>query len=296
MSDQNAENFTSAYDATNEPAAKDSSKSTFSSRRSPVEDLALLTYLDLIGRRLSEIESRLGAKAPTNEAKSRSWIEFAKVLLGGWPAFGLLFMLLFYSPIRDAINAIPEKVRGADEIGLPGFSLKNTIRVEAERVGAIQLSETLPSLSPAAIEFLLRGTREQNVLISYSLDNADPNLISAIWLPHQHTLSILTELESKKLIAIRLGPSSEDRTVSDLKKAIDDLRREYPSSEEPGSNDRERVRYVLRTPAKVRPPSMSWRQTDLGNNAVGIILKAVATQLSPNPSKPGMKKEAKGGP
>ncbi len=134
----------------------------------PVERANLVAHLALISQRLSDVEALLKARPTESSSASKSWLEFLKVLFSGWPAFGLLFMLLFYVPVRDAINAIPEKVKSADEIGVLGVSLKNTIRVEAEKVGAIQLSETLPTLSPAAVEFLLRASRDYNALVSFS--------------------------------------------------------------------------------------------------------------------------------
>src|SRR5262249_16870672 len=217
---------------------------------------------------------------PGSTGSSGGWLELFKIVLGGWPAFGLLFMLLFYRPVRDAINAIPEKVRSADEIGVLGVSLKNTIRVEAEKIGAIQLSETLPTLSPAAVEFLLRGSRGFNSLLGYGPDESDPRKVKAIWFPTEQTLKTLEELEAKKLIAVRLDSGSGDDTVAKLRSAITTFRNEHPSTEG-GYSGQEQVRLELRTPAAITLPNFNWRPTDLGKNAVNIILKAVSTQLAP---------------
>lgn len=251
----------------------------------PIERANLVAHLGLISQRLSEVERHLKAKPADAASSSKTWLEFAKVVLGGWPAFGLLFMFLFYSPIRDAINAIPEKVRSADEIGVMGVSLKNTIRVEAERVGAVQLSETLPALTPAAVEFLLRGSRDYNSLVSYSLDSSDPKLIAAIWLPSQQTIKILQELEAKKLVAIYLNINQE-APVSDLLQAIEDLKRSYPTRDAGSFSDPDRVRLELQKPTKLRPPNFNWKHTDLGKNAVSIIFKAVSAQLTPHSTRP----------
>lgn len=248
----------------------------------PIERASLAAHLNLISQRLAQVDERLRAKPADGTNASKPWLEFFKVLLGGWPAFGLLFMLLFYVPVRDAINAIPEKVKSADEIGVLGVSLKNTIRAEAEKVGAIQLSETLPSLSPAAVEFLLRGSREYNSLVGYSYDDSNARLMKAIWLPSEQTLKILQELEDKKLVAIRLDPQNQDETVVNLKQAIEAFRKKNPSREE-GYSGSDQIRLELQIPISDKPPNFSWRPTDLGKNAVNIILKAVSAQLSPRP-------------
>lgn len=243
----------------------------------PVERANLVAHLGLISQRLAEVETRLKGN-PERGSASKSWLEFSKVLLGGWPAFGLLFLLLFYAPVRDALNAIPDKVRSAEEIGVLGVSLKNRIRVEAEKIGAIQLSETLPTLTPAAVEFLLRGSRGYNSLISYS---QEADLLKTIWLPSEQTLRILEELESKKLIAIELDSNADD-SVAALREAIAEFRRKYPVREEEGYNEPDQVRLELANPTKMSAPRYSWQPTELGKNAVNVILKAVSAQLTPN--------------
>jgi len=249
----------------------------------PIERLHLAASLDLLSRRLTEVEKGLQPK-PTRASVSSYALELIKVVFGGWPAFGLLFIVLFYAPLRDAINAIPQKVRDAEEIGVLGVSLKTTIRVEAEKIGALQLSETLPTLSPESVEFLLRGVAEQNSLLSFSLDSKDANLVTTLIVPTSKTISVLRELEAKKLIGIRIGPSAKDESVRVLEQELTQIRSKYPSTPEPASDDTDRVRLRLLTPVSFHPPALSWRQTDLGKSAVSVILKAVAAQLSPKAS------------
>src|SRR5437763_1732689 len=101
------------------------------------------------------VEASLVKAGKHSNSKDRSaFLDLCKVVFGGWPALGFLFLLLFYSPLRDALNAIPDKVRTADEIGVLGVSLKSTIRAEAARIGESKLSDTIPRLSSSAIELL----------------------------------------------------------------------------------------------------------------------------------------------
>lgn len=246
------------------------------SAANPIERLNLVASLGLVHARLSDIEVRLKSKSPEAGAPAKTWIELTKVVLGGWPAFGLIFMLLFYVPIRDAINVIPEKVRSANEIGVLGVSLKSTIRAEAEKAGSLQLSETLPTLSPEAVEFLLRGSYSYNSLVSFS-DPRDGS--KSIWLPSEQTLRILDELHTKKLVAIQVEDDREANPVV-LRASISKLRDRYPGTLSSLSNEAQQ-RWHLTVPEAMQVPSLAWRLTDLGENAVGIILKAVSAQLAP---------------
>src|SRR5262249_32925361 len=154
--------------------------------------------------------------------------------------------------------------KSAEEIGVLGVSLKNTIRVEAEKIGSIQLSETLPTLTPAAVEFMLRGSRVYNALVGY---NEDSGLLKAIWLPSEQTLKILEELESKKLVAVQINSGGSDESVLSLRQAISDFRKRYPAREE-GYSGPDQIHLELMTPTKMTLPHYSWRLTDLGKNAV----------------------------
>jgi hypothetical protein len=246
----------------------------------PLERASLMEYFALISRRLSQLEDALRAKQ-TDSPRTASWIEFSKIVLGGWPVFGLLLIVMFYGPIRAAINAIPEKVRTAEEIGVLGVSLKNTIRVEAEKLGAIQLSETLPSLSAPAVEFLLRGSRDFNSLTGYTYDEANPQLMTTIWLPSEQTLKTLEELEEKKLITVHLNVGDYNATVADLRRSLQEFKRAHPSRDEDGYPGTGQVWLRLKTPITGRGPDYMWNPTDLGKNAVNIILKAISAELVP---------------
>lgn len=245
--------------------------------RLAVETASIAATLALVTQRIANIESRIAQPSVVSQSSRSALLDLAKVVLGGWPAFGLIFMLLFYEPVRDAINAIPEKVRSAEEIGLLGVSLKSTIRAEAEKVGAIQLSETLPSLSPAAVEFLLRGSRDYNGLVAY---NKEAGLLVEVWVPSLQTVEILAELESKKLVSVQVGHDSKIEGASALRRDLSSFKNRHPGKEQE-SLEKDRVHLRLVSPAPVDPPHYSWRLTELGRNAVDIILKAISKQLSP---------------
>ena len=197
-------------------------------------------------------------------------------------------MILFYSPLREALNLIPEKVRLADEIQVAGVSLKSTIKKEALRVGAIDLSETIPRLSSPSIDLLLRAPRSPNSesLISYTPDSAG-NYESTRF-PSEPMIRSMTELQQAGLIRIQAGfrPLQNFIDGQALGKLSQDFRRKYPGREEPSTN-LDRLDWRLDRPApKGSLPMLTWELTDRGSQAVEIILKAVSAELSPKTPNP----------
>jgi len=136
-----------------------------------IERFNLVTVLRDITARLTAMEASLfkAGKDPS-ASKGRLMIDLCKVIFGGWPAFGFLFLILFFSPLRDALRSMAEKVRSADEIQVGCVSLKTTIREVAVRSGATELSETVPALSSAATDLLLGGRRVEPKSIAWSID------------------------------------------------------------------------------------------------------------------------------
>lgn len=270
--------------AVNTPPDKDGQASSLESL-TPVERASLGMALDHLATRLANIETALAAKNPAASDSRRTLVEITKIVLGGWPTFGLAFLILFYAPLRDAINAIPEKVRTADEIGVMGVSLKSSLRIEAEKAGTIQLSKTLPTLTPAAVELLLRGTRDFNSLIGFAHEN---DRVVRISLPSEQLLSVLHELHSKELIFIRTSNADfAPDGVDAVRKTIENLHRQFPGKESPaGFGGEGQVLWNLDTPpAKFVLPRLSWALTDLGKKGVDVILRAVSSQLAPVNSK-----------
>jgi hypothetical protein len=250
----------------------------------PIERANLATLLEHVANRISSLESKTVTKPHEDKETAKTLIELAKVLFGGWPAFGLVFLVLFYGPLRDAINAIPEKVKTAEEIGVLGMmSLKTTLRVEAEKMGAVQLSETLPALTPSAVELLLRASRESNLLIAFGYNSS--GLLSTVVFPSEQLISTLEELEFKKLITVHTGgPIDNPEGVKKLRDEIVEFRKLFPGKELLTSMAGQ-VMWQLDSPQKAEIPKLSWRLTDLGKKAVDVILKAVSSQLSPQNAK-----------
>jgi len=149
-------------------------------------------------------------------------------------------------------------------------------------VGAIQLSETLPSLSPYAVEFLLRGSRDYNAMVAF---NKEAGLLTEVWLPSDQTIGILEELEAKKLVTVQVGLNGKNDNAATLRQAVAEFKKKYPGRDASTGNE-DQVHLVLLKPANVAEPPYSWRMTELGRNAVNIILKAVSSQLVPRPREP----------
>jgi hypothetical protein len=248
-----------------------------------VERASLTAYMNLVSKRLADIDATLASKSSKTESAHNTWLEIAKIALGSWPAFGLLLMLLFYVPLRDAINTIPAKVKTADEIGVMGISLKNSFQVEAERAGLSQLSELLPELSPEAIEFLLRGSSDNiNQLIGYQPWPENPKLIDGIFVPSVRTMKTLKELQDKKLISITSPKSHNGGAVSpNFGEVVSDLIRRYSAkvSESPTPGRPELIFLRMAKPTDAKLPIVYWERTELGSKAINIVVKSISAQL-----------------
>ncbi|HZH31661.1 MAG TPA: hypothetical protein VEY11_12935 [Pyrinomonadaceae bacterium] len=248
----------------------------------PIERLHLLTLLKDMTNRLGGLEATL-SQPGNSEGKSRSQfsLELARILLGGWPAFGFIFLILFYFPLRDALMAIPDRVKTADEIQLPGVSLKSTIKKVAASQGLEGLGETIPKLSSPAIELLLRAPRRGESLVSFT--NADDrNHYSAINFPSEPVRKALSELQGKGLIELEGGfGKSGTLDGTNLEGMWSELKKRYPGFEESSSGD-DRISWKLSNPLPENTensPLIMWMLTDTGSQAVDVILKAVSTQL-----------------
>jgi len=239
-----------------------------------------------VARHLTELEHKVEAQREAASRRGDSLLELLKILFSGWPAFALLFIVLFYFPLRDALNAIPDKVKSADELSVLGVSLKSTIKKEAARLGDARLSETLPSLSSAAIELLLRAPRNGEGVVSYTPN--DQNQYVKIHFPSSSILDALSELQTQGLVDIEaFGPGQGNRKVtgSEVIDSINKFRAAHPGSEEPSFGDDARATWVLNSPLprENRIPEYSWKLSDLGKKGVDVVLKAVSTELASKP-------------
>jgi hypothetical protein len=246
--------------------------------RGPIEGLSLLVLLDHLARRTERIETQLTARETPGGSR---WLEVAKAVIG-WPLFGLLFLILFYGPLHQAISAIPSKVENADQIEMFGVSLKSTIRTEAKRIGESNLSETLPALSPSAIELLLRASEgPETTIVSYSIEH---DLITRVWLPGPQLLDTLQELEQKGLVTTSARASGKpdeqpsQEGIEKIRAGIRQFQGQYRGRET--ASEPARVQWDLEKPLRFEPPYFAWRLTDLGKKGVDVILRAVSSQLS----------------
>ena len=240
-----------------------------------IENVSLIVVLDHLATRIAGLEAQLSKRA--DASGGGMGVEVLKVL-SAWPTFGLLFLVLFYVPLRDAIGAIPDKVKQAEQIELLGVSLKSTLRVEAQRIGAVGLSETLPALSPKAVELLLRAVpdREES-LLSYSMND---RLIERVWLPSSQMLDVLGEIEQKGLVTLIVRKQQSESTGTQaVRDAIAALRKERPGRERSGT-DSSRIEWELDRPQSFQTPYFGWGLTDLGKKGVDVILSAVSSQLT----------------
>lgn len=235
-----------------------------------------------VAQRLSSVEEKLDSRE-AGSGKGTRFLEFLKVVFGGWPAFGFLFILLFYSPLKQALNAIPEKVKTADEIGVLGVSLKSTIRVEAAKLGEVKLSETIPALSSAAIELLLRAPRNSDSLISYTPN--DERQYVGIHFPSPPVVAALSELQAQGLVELETWDDQEPSrkiTGAGVTELIEKFRNQNPGTEQ-SSFSEGRTSWVPNTPLPkgARIPVLTWQLTEFGQKGVAVILKAVSTELAP---------------
>lgn len=246
--------------------------------------VAEAVLLAQVADRLTSLEAKIAATSEIKSARTSWLLELVKLVFGGWPVLGLIFLLLFYGPLREALQAIPDKVRSADEIGLPGVSLKSTLRSEASRSGMGALAETLPYLSPGAVELLLRTEGNKRYGLA-PLSTNEKNEVVKIWLPSGQQLEVIDELERAGLAEIK----SESRNgswqagVVAARSAIQDFKKKYPgrSFQDTGSRDREA--WDLEQPVArnhYHDLRIFWGTTDLGKQAVEVIIRAVATSLA----------------
>src|SRR5438270_777724 len=175
-------------------------KTSFALTVDPIRSGLFVNELSL---RLHELQRSIDRQ---EKPKELSWgtqlIDLLKSALTGWPTLVILFLILFYRPIRDALNSIPEKVRSAEEIQMAGVSLKGAIKKEATRVGEIALSETIPRLSSSALEFLLQVPRGGDQLWSFSPDNVGNFRI--LWIANDDELNNIAELDRLGLVTLTM--------------------------------------------------------------------------------------------
>lgn len=256
-----------------------------------LERLHLVQVLDSVASRLAVVEAAVVKDRDGSRGGSLGTLvlEAAKVILGGWPAFGFLFLLLFYSPLNDVLRSIPDKVRSANEIALPGLSLKSTIERVATSQGLAGLGQAIPELSSGAIDLLFKAPRrgESVSLISFT-NSTDEETFTAFSLPSPDTVLALGELVERGFISLHgaLSEASRSSDVNlnrqDLDRLLSQIKQRFPGHVELNtSGDRSswRLDTPLRRDWRDRPQVM-WALTESGAQAVEIVLSAVSAELA----------------
>ncbi|WP_106794315.1 hypothetical protein [Aquimarina sp. Aq78] len=253
-----------------------------SEKENSIENLSLNELIGDITQRLSSIEHNLSQQQKIKD--NNSLLEFLKVIFGGWPVFGLLFLILFYAPLKEVFKSIPDKIKSANEIQVGNVSLKTTFKEVAEFQGFVNLGNVIPKLSSSSIENLLKAPKHSQALISFT-NSSDIEFHSHINMPSNAALSSLTELEYSKLITLSGSMNRQSEVIDgkELKNLINDIKNKFPGSEGKNYNNNEaKIRWKLdnEISRSSNLPLMSWKLTEDGQKAVSIILEAVSKELS----------------
>lgn len=246
-----------------------------------IERVGLEVLIRDVTTRLSRMENAmLRLREPKGKSRADYAMEALKVVSTGWPAFGLILLILFYVPLKEVVTTIPERLRTAQEINMPGMSLKMAIKTEAARAGDLSLSETIPSLSIASIELLLKIAATSSIWAF--TPNKDGHM-QAVYYPSPESLKAFDELQQKGLVEIQ--ESGKSISIAELSKMIDNWRRVHPGKEEDAGPERRSW-----TPERPIAPGdlnmVSYGLTAAGKRAREVIVSAVAMQLAQARAKP----------
>ncbi len=234
-------------------------------------------------RRLKNLELKLGKSERPGESVIAKSFELVKTIFTSWPALGFLFLILFFVPLRDTLNQLPQKIKSSTELNVTGIiTLKASISEEAVRQGASELSTTLPNLSDGALRNLLvRDSAGHGGLVSHHMGGQGNKQIVAVSFPNKQTFDALDELRSLGLIELSGGEvSSSIRTNS---YAIFQLFKEKYPGEAGVSDDKTKELWRLSKPLQLQSlnsPNISWKLTPLGSRAVDVVLQAIAKKLA----------------
>lgn len=256
---------------------------------SPSNTVGVVIAMNEVGRRLAAIEESLATKQSAASKTNSALLEVLKVLFGGWPAFALILLVLFYVPLRDALNEIPDKVRKAKDISVATISLKSTIRDEAVKLGTPNLADTVPRLSADATVMLLHARADSSGLIGmYEREKGEGYY--SIELPSLAGFAALEELQRSNLIDLGGFVDDKEVTLDQAAKALTEFRKSHPADEYQ-TKTKNRVRWVFhkRVPTTTDIPSFTWELTTLGAKAVEVVASAVHAELQREQTPTGKK-------
>lgn len=245
-------------------------------RATPAEAVLLVQ----LAERMTSLEAKVVSAVTPSRSPNFNVFELVKLVLTGWPAFGLIITILFYSPIREALHAIPEKVRSASEIGLVGISLKATVKSEAARSGLAALGDSLPRLSAGAVELLIQSSKSESIGLTVWTNNKRGN-VSMVWLPSDTLLGRISELEAAGLASIEATDKqgSLKQGIAAATQALLALKAKYPGTLRNDSTVPDRDVWLVNestSSARDENAHIYWRVSSLGRQASDVVVRAVS--------------------
>ena len=234
-----------------------------------------------VSRRLSTIESIL-IKSSQLPSKTTPIIEIFKILLGSWPVFGFLFLLLFYTSTLEILKVLPKKISSVKEFTVPGVSFKLTIDDFANELGVESLSTTIPKLSPAALRCLLMQSQYGHSGLTTVFGREEDNFTNRVSFPTQETINAFYELKSYGLV--KINSSGWKSTPLETYKGIETFKHTYPGIDKMADNSAQQIwefnKNEIISDLMKNIPDLVWETTPLGSQAVEIIVQAIAKELA----------------
>nr|WP_299486125.1 hypothetical protein [uncultured Allomuricauda sp.] len=256
-----------------------------SNQSDPIAQFNINQLLTNLNDKLDSIDKRVGALESPNSSLRKILMDLLKTLVGGWPAFGLVFLILFYSPLKEALNSIPDKVRDASEISVGGVSLKTTIKEVANTKGLDELGVVIPQLSKSALEQLIKAPEHPESLLSYAND-VNPSEYKGFYFPNPAYVEVLDELEANGLIRIMgsqnmsLGNNVE-MDGNAVKEMLRRVKIDFPGFVDKAYKPNEIVwKFNVPIQRTSRVPSLNWSLSEDGKKAVSVVVESVSRQLS----------------
>lgn len=225
----------------------------------------------------------------TEKAPAPFLLELLKLVFGGWPVFGFVFLALFYIPFRQILETFPEKMRHAEEINLGGVSLKSSFKKEAIAQGLLDLTYIIPNLSNSAIETFLKASSGQNIPVVFF--TGEDGTVNKLHFPSRMQVEALAELDKAGLIVLEGEVRSGSQILPHIKTMISRYRAkpvspnglERDGSEDQVLNDVFRDQVAVIDPPlmfmDMLAPKVTCKLSPKGIQAKDIILRAISTQL-----------------
>ncbi len=155
---------------------------------------------------------KVAPKKPDGVKRVTSFIEILSKLFGllTWQVIVLIAIVMFYTPLRQMADLLPEKFARSSEINVGVLSLK--IQEEAKASGSEELATIITGLSQDAIKWLLNlGNGSYRVIGS---DDGGTGIVRNYYLPRHYP--VWKELEDKGLI-------QSDVNLNDFEKYFNSL-------------------------------------------------------------------------